>query len=121
MHEKARAGRLAFPLAVLLAVFGWLTPALLGSAGGGSPHQLLLLAEEPAAVPESDTDFPQARPIPLSSPTLAASPSEGSWAVHAPHPSAGLPAGLWFDHVAENSGTPVAAESATRSRAPPSV
>lgn len=121
MHEKARAGRLVFLLAVLLAVFGWLTPALPGPVGGGPPHQLLLLAEEPAAVAESDTDFPLARPTPTSSPTLAASPSDGSWAVHAPHPSAGLAAGLWFDHVAENSGTPVAAESATRSRAPPSI
>lgn len=121
MHDKARAGRLVFLLAVLLAVFGWLTPALPGHVGGGAPHQVLLLAQEPAAVPESDTEFPQARPAPTASPTLAASPSDGSWAVHAPYPSAGLPAGLWFENVAENSGTPVAAESATRSRAPPSV
>ncbi len=121
MHERARAGRLTFLLALLLAVFGWLTPALPGPVAGGPQQDLLLLAEEPAAVPESDSDCPQARRAPTSSPALAASSSDGCWAVHASYPTAASLASLWLDTLPENSGTPVAAATASRSRAPPSV
>ncbi len=121
MHEKARAGRLVFLLALLLAVFGWLTPALPGPIGGGAAQQLMVLAEEPAAVPGSDSECPQARRAPTSSPALTASSSDGCWAVHASYPTADSLASLWLDNLPENSGTPVAAATASRSRAPPSV
>lgn len=123
MHETARVGRLALPLAVLLVVLGWLAPTSPGAdSSDGTHHQQLLLTEHAAAAAQPpDDDSPQARPVPATSHELAPTSPDNQWATSAPRVAAGSPAGLWYVAGTENAGPPTNVESGNPSRAPPSV